>query len=64
MSAYERSAQLNEPVFSKQTVHSVTKSCKVKKPFKMQDRPMNFNVIVWKVNWQYVVSGFHCWVLG
>lgn len=39
-----RSANLSEPVFSKLPMH-VTKSNTVKDPFKVEVRPMDFNVI-------------------
>lgn len=40
-----RYAYLSKPIFSKWPMHDVTKPCIHERSFKVQDRPMDFEVI-------------------
>lgn len=50
-STLERSVWLSKPKVFIWPMHGVKKHAHVKDWFKVQDRPMNFNVIVLKVYW-------------
>lgn len=49
VSAFGGLGLFSQPIFFRYEMHDVTKSCiTIKSPFKMQDRPMDFNITGYK----------------
>lgn len=44
---FGKSAQCNRQIFSKWTMHGITKSCVVKDTLKVQDKPWDFHITKW-----------------